>query len=132
MADTLQFELVSPERRLASMAATEVRLPGASGDMTAMPDHAETITSLRPGIVQASGPEGREAFMVTGGFADISAGAASVLAEIAIPLKEVTSEVMEKFLSEAREAAENAPRESLDEARKVIDDLETARAEIGV
>lgn len=132
MADTLQFELVSPERRLASMAATEVRLPGASGDMTAMPDHAETITSLRPGIVQASGPESKEAFMVTGGFADISAGAASVLAEIAIPLTEVTSEVMERFLSEAREAAENAPRETLDEARKVIDDLETARAEIGV
>ncbi len=132
MADTLQFELVSPERRLASMAATEVRLPGAAGDMTAMPDHAETITSLRPGIVQASGPEGKESFMVTGGFADISAGAASVLAETAIPLSEMTSEVMEKFLAEARGAAENAPQETVDEARKLIDDLETARAEIGV
>ena len=45
---TLQFDLVSPERRLASLEATEVRVPGADGDMTAMADHAPTITTLRP------------------------------------------------------------------------------------
>ena len=36
MADTLQFDLVSPERRLASFEAREVQIPGADGDMTAM------------------------------------------------------------------------------------------------
>ena len=35
MANTLQFDLVSPERRLASFAATEVQIPGADGDLTA-------------------------------------------------------------------------------------------------
>ena len=49
MAGSLQFDLVSPERRLASFAATEVQIPGAMGDMTAMEGHASTITSLRPG-----------------------------------------------------------------------------------
>ena len=47
---TLQFDLVSPERRLASLEATEVRVPGADGDMTAMADHAPTITTPRPRV----------------------------------------------------------------------------------
>ena len=51
MADTMQFDLVTPERKLASVAAREVRIPGADGDLTAMPDHAPLITTLRPGIV---------------------------------------------------------------------------------
>ena len=50
MAD-FKFDLVSPERRLAQMDATEVQIPGADGDMTAMADHAPTITTLRPGIL---------------------------------------------------------------------------------
>ena len=49
MADTMQFDLVSPEKSLASLAAREVQIPGSEGDMTAMPDHAPTITTLRPG-----------------------------------------------------------------------------------
>ena len=32
MADTMQFDLVSPERNLISVAAREVRLPGSEGD----------------------------------------------------------------------------------------------------
>ena len=47
----VQFDLVSPERRLASVEASEVQIPGADGDMTAMADHAPTITTLRPGIL---------------------------------------------------------------------------------
>ncbi len=51
MANTLQFDLVSPERKLASVQATEVQIPGADGDLTAMEGHAATITTLRPGIL---------------------------------------------------------------------------------
>ena len=52
MAEMLQFDLVSPERKLASVQAREVQIPGADGDMTAMADHAPTITTLRPGILR--------------------------------------------------------------------------------
>ena len=51
MADTMQFDLVSPERSLVSIPAREVRLPGNDGDLTAMPGHASTIVTLRPGMV---------------------------------------------------------------------------------
>jgi len=58
MANTMQFDLVSPERRLASGEATEVQIPGAEGDMTAMPDHAATITTLRPGLLRVVASDG--------------------------------------------------------------------------
>jgi F0F1-type ATP synthase epsilon subunit len=32
----MQFELVSPERNLASLDAASVKVPGADGDMTVM------------------------------------------------------------------------------------------------
>ena len=85
MANTLQFDLVSPERKLASVQATEVQIPGTDGDMTAMEGHAATITTLRPGILKVIGPQGTQAFAVTGGFAEIGASAVTVLAERAIP-----------------------------------------------
>ncbi len=62
MADTMQFDLVSPERRLASVQATAVQIPGAEGDMTAMPDHAPLITTLRPGILTVESAEGPHEF----------------------------------------------------------------------
>ena len=69
MANTMQFDLVSPERSLASLSATAVQIPGADGDMTAMPDHAPTITTLRPGLLKVEAPEGSSEYLVTGGFA---------------------------------------------------------------
>ena len=77
MAGNLQFDLVSPERKLASVAATEVQIPGAAGDMTAMEGHAPTITTLRPGILKAVSTEGTKSYVVTGGFAEISATGAT-------------------------------------------------------
>jgi F-type H+-transporting ATPase subunit epsilon len=71
---TLQFDLVSPERRLASLEASEVRVPGSDGDMTAMADHAPTITTLRPGILSVTHAGGSDDYVVLGGFADISGG----------------------------------------------------------
>ena len=132
MAETMQFDLVAPERRLASMPAREVQIPGAEGDMTAMPDHAPTITTLRPGILRASGPEGEAAFLVTGGFAEIGAGAATVLAEAAMPTGEVTAAIMDGLLAEARKAAEAASEDNRSAAAKTVADLESARSQLGV
>jgi len=74
MAETMQFDLVSPERNLASMQVASVQIPGADGQMTAMPNHAPVITTLRPGVLAVSGPEGDVSFAVTGGFAEINRG----------------------------------------------------------
>lgn len=132
MADTMQFDLVSPERSLASLQAASVQIPGADGDMTAMPDHAPTITTLRPGILTVSGPEGELSFAVTGGFAEISAEGTSVLAEKATPTADVTAAEMDALIAAASETAASASAEGKDAAAKALADLEALRTALGV
>lgn len=126
MADTVQFDLVAPERRLASLVAREVQIPGADGDMTAMADHTPTITTLRPGILRVVHDGGTDEYLVSGGFADIGADAISVLAEEAMPRDEVTSAVIERLLAAMREGPQS------DESVKAIADLVAAGQSIGV
>ena len=123
MANTLQFDLVSPERKLASVQATEVQIPGTDGDMTAMEGHAATITTLRPGILKVIGPQGTQAFAVTGGFAEIGASAVTVLAERAIPTEELTGTVVDDLVAEARSLVSIAPADQKDAAEKLVNDL---------
>ena len=129
MAATLQFDLVSPERRLASVAATEVQIPGTDGDLTAMAGHAATITTLRPGVLKAISAEGTKSFVVTGGFAEITADGVSVLAERAVPVEEATPALFDSLIAEAREQA--ATLGDKDAAEKLVNDMLALRAATG-
>ncbi|GKY86982.1 F0F1 ATP synthase subunit epsilon [Sinisalibacter aestuarii] len=132
MADMMQFDLVSPARRLASGEASAVQIPGADGDFTAMANHAPTIATLRPGIVTVQGASGEEKYVVTGGFAEISPSGTSVLAERAMPVSEVTQEVMDEFVTAAVAARDNAQPEMLDQLAKQVGDIAQVAAELGL
>jgi F-type H+-transporting ATPase subunit epsilon len=111
-----------------------VRVPGADGDMTAMADHAPTITTLRPGILTVSHSGGTDEYLVLGGFADISSAGVTVLAERAMPVSEVTQEIMDDLTTEAREAA-GKPTEvegAADAAAKFLADLVAAGDQIQI
>jgi F-type H+-transporting ATPase subunit epsilon len=125
----VQFDLVSPERRLASARATEVQIPGADGDLTAMEGHSPTITTLRPGILRAVGPDGNKAFVVTGGFAEISATGVSVLAERAVPVEELTPAIMDSLVADVNAAAALAGDRDI--ADKLAADLSAMRVAAG-
>ena len=125
----MQFDLVSPERSLASFAVSEVGIPGADGDMTAMEGHAPTITSLRPGILRAVGANGVKSYVVTGGFAEISANGVSVLAERAVAVEDVTAAILDAFIADASEAA--AVASDKDAADKAFADMVALRAAVG-
>ena len=129
MAGTLQFDLVSPERRLASVVATEVQIPGADGDLTAMEGHAPTITTLRPGVLKVVSTEGAKSYVVTGGFAEISATSVSVLAERAVPVEELNATLMDQLIADASEAT--AVAVDKDAADKAMADLVAMRAAAG-
>jgi F-type H+-transporting ATPase subunit epsilon len=129
MAGTLQFDLVSPERRLASVVATEVNIPGADGDLTAMEGHAPTITTLRPGVLKVASTSGVKSFVVTGGFAEISATSVSVLAERAVPVEELNAALMDQLIADASEAT--AVAVDKDAADKAMADLVAMRAAAG-
>ncbi len=134
----LQFDLVSPERRLASVEATEVQIPGADGDMTAMADHAATITTLRPGVLTVVHGGGTDSYVVSGGFAEITASSVSVLAERALPQAEVTQEIYDQMVEEAKaaygraqETFKNEPG-PVDDAAKLLSDMVAIGGHIGL
>ncbi|OIQ33535.1 F0F1 ATP synthase subunit epsilon [Phaeobacter sp. B1627] len=129
MADTMQFDLVSPERSLASLQASAVQIPGSEGDMTAMPQHAPTLTTLRPGILKVEAPEGTSEYLVTGGFAQISAEGLSVLAEKAVPMDEMTRAHLDELIEEARTMYKTAQEDDsehglVEDAAKLLADME--------
>ena len=134
MADTVQFDLVSPERRLASVQAREVQIPGADGDMTALPDHAPTITTLRPGVLRVVHAGGTDDYVVSGGFAEITATTVSVLAEEAMPRSEVTQSIYDRMVTDAKDALELSKNEpsSVDAAAKTLADVIAIAGAVGL
>jgi F-type H+-transporting ATPase subunit epsilon len=123
MADTMQFDLVSPERRLASGLATSVQIPGAEGQLTAMPGHSPMITTLRPGIVRVEMTDGVKTFGVVGGFAEVTADGVSILAERAFAEGQGNKAEVDTLLAEARTRAAGAVPEQRDAAELFVADL---------
>jgi F-type H+-transporting ATPase subunit epsilon len=136
MADTMHFDLVSPERRLVSVEAREVSIPGADGDLTVMPGHAPVITTLRPGILRVAGDKGETEYTVTGGFAEVTGTTCTVLAERSHPVAEMTQPVFDEMMADLRarhEAARtgNQPGPT-DEIVKLMADMVAMGSRIGL
>ncbi len=130
MAETLKFELVSPERMLASIEAEAVTVPGQTGEFTAMANHAPYLTTLRPGFVTVTGGEGGRYF-VTGGFAEVSGNTLSVLAEEAMPAEEATRDWIEGKIRDTEKAVEEAGEDRIVAVRQRLDDYRAIAAHLG-
>lgn len=119
---TIQFDLVSPERKLASLEASEIQIPGSDGDFTAMAEHAPVLTTLKPGLLSVKVGNDLMEYIVTGGFVEISGSNASVLAEEALPRNEVDTSVIEGLIEKATIALEDVTAENKDDAEKRLAD----------
>ncbi|WP_347266441.1 F0F1 ATP synthase subunit epsilon [Paracoccus sp. (in: a-proteobacteria)] len=139
MADTMQFDLVSPERNLVSVPVREVRLPGTEGDLTAMPGHAPAIVNLRPGLVTVVAADGTQTeYAVTGGFAEINNDSVSLLAERGHPRAEMTQEIFNDMMAQAQRRVqiarerESATEEIVAATLKLLADMEALGTHIGL
>ncbi len=137
MSDTMQFDLVCPERLLLSVRANAVQIPGSEGNLTALPGHMPLITTLRPGILTITSSDGDQQFLVTGGFAEVGEKV-TVLAEKAVPRADITQEEYNNMVADAEnfynQAQDNFVSEPgpVDEAAKMLSDLVAVGDEIGL
>jgi len=89
MAETLQLEIVTPERLVAKAAAEAVQIPGKSGYLGVLPGHAPLITELSVGEI-AYRAEGKvERLAVAWGFAEVLPDKVTILAEVAEKAEEI-------------------------------------------
>lgn len=105
MADnTVQFDLVSPEKLLLSEAVEMVVVPGAEGDFGVLAGHSPVISTVRPGVIHIfEGGAVKTRIFVAGGFAEVTPERCTVLAEEAIPLDDIDREKVEQDLKDAIE-----------------------------
>lgn len=98
---TFKFELVSPERVLASEEVGLVVVPGTDGDFGVLAEHAPLVSSIRPGVVSVTSPAGEvKRIFVTAGFADVSPTLCSILAEQAVNVDDIDRAKVEQELKE--------------------------------
>ena|SRR5690349_11797545 len=103
-SDKVEFELVSPERLLLSEQVDMVVVPGAEGDFGVLPRHAPLISTLRPGVIRVfEGREVKNRIFVAGGFAEVTPERCTVLAEEAVPLKDIDAAAVEQQLKDLGE-----------------------------
>jgi F-type H+-transporting ATPase subunit epsilon len=84
MAELLDFELVSPERRLAKAKVAMVVVPGVEGDFGVLPGHAPMMSTIRPGTIEVYATEGAApsaTYEIDGGFAEVTPQGLTILAE---------------------------------------------------
>jgi F-type H+-transporting ATPase subunit epsilon len=119
VADKVAFQLVAPERLLASAEVDMVVVPGSEGDFGVLPQHSLFMSVLRPGVIETyEGAQVSERIFVGGGFAEVNERGCTVLAEEAMPVAEIDLEQARRRLAAAQ-----------DDLREATDDVARARLE---
>ena len=124
--DKVAFQLVAPERLLASAVVDMVVVPGAEGDFGVLPQHSRFMSVLRPGVIETyQGAQVSERIFVGGGFAEVNERGCTVLAEEAMPVEEIDIEDARTRLADAqedlRELADEVARARLERAIRVAE-----------
>jgi F-type H+-transporting ATPase subunit epsilon len=114
MADRLQLDVITPERRLISEQVDAVTLPGLGGELGILPGHTPLISQLQTGVLAyTQGPTTRR-LLVSGGFVEVNADRVSVLADLAEFPEEVDAQSARREREEAERRLGNftgAPEE---------------------
>ncbi len=104
MAETTQFELVSPERLVLSRDVEMVVVPGSEGYFGVLPRHAPMISTLAPGVIDIhEGGSVVQRIFVGGGFAEVTETRCTVLAEDATAFDEIDVAAAQKEITDNRD-----------------------------
>jgi F-type H+-transporting ATPase subunit epsilon len=129
MADTVEFELVSPQRLLKSDPVEMVVVPGAEGDFGVLPGHSLLIATVRPGVIDIHRDGAvAEKIFVSGGFAEVSPERCTVLAEVAVPVGDIDRAEAEIRLKDAKAALAKAGEDTEGDTQAADKEIKTAEA----
>jgi F-type H+-transporting ATPase subunit epsilon len=81
VANTLQLELVTPEKTVVDKAVDSVQIPGADGYMGILPGHAALLSELGTGALSYVAGGKTETLKISGGFVEIRDNHVRVLAD---------------------------------------------------
>jgi len=102
LADSIQLEIVTPERLVVQDTVAEVQIPGKNGYLGILPGHAPLITELSVGEISYRINGYSHYLAVAWGFAEVLPTKVTILAETAERAEEIDVERAQR----AKEAAE--------------------------
>jgi F-type H+-transporting ATPase subunit epsilon len=106
MSTVINFELISPEKKLVSEPVYLAEIPGVEGMFGVLPGHSSMLVSLGVGVVRlhkAKNDNSIKKFFIAGGFADVTGTSCTVLAEEAIAVEDLDQASLEQRLSDLQE-----------------------------
>jgi F-type H+-transporting ATPase subunit epsilon len=107
MADTIQLEIVTPDRLLVNEQVEEVEIPGKSGYLEALPQHAPLITELAPGKLTYTRGGTVTRLAVSGGFAEVLPDKVTILVQTAERPEEINVQRAQEAKTRAQEQLEH-------------------------
>lgn len=130
MSSKINFELVSPERKLVSEPVYMVVMPGDEGMFGVAAGHCSLVSSLQNGVVKIYRAENDNPvkYFIAGGFADVTAQQCTVLAEEAVPVSDLDADSLEQRLKDLNEDYDSATEAS--ERRRVLDKISLVKAKL--
>ncbi|MCL2123238.1 MAG: F0F1 ATP synthase subunit epsilon [Desulfovibrionaceae bacterium] len=118
MENTLQLEVVTPDKQVVSQAVEYVSAPGVEGEFGVLPNHVNLLSALAIGALRFNADGKSRHVFISGGFADVSNNTVTVLAEAAEAAEDIDQ-------VRAQAARERAEKRLAEKAEKV----DIARAE---
>jgi F-type H+-transporting ATPase subunit epsilon len=97
----LNVEIVTPERRMAQLAADEVIAPGAEGLFGVRPGHTPYLSVMQAGPLTVRDGSKTNVFFVSGGFVEAGPGVVRVLADSAEEQKDIDVGAANKRIADA-------------------------------
>jgi F-type H+-transporting ATPase subunit epsilon len=130
MADTLLFQLVSPERLLVETQVTELQVPAREGYIGVLPGHAPLLSELMAGGVLSYIANGvQKVIAVYGGFVEVLPDRVRVLADGAEKSEEIDAAAAKTAAQKAMDTMLGGaadPAVALDEAMRAVARAEAA------
>lgn len=122
MPELFHLEVVTQDHTVYSGEVASLVAPGAEGYLGVLAHHAPMVVALQPGELRFTGPEGVEQiYAVSGGFLQVSANQAIVLADTAELPAEIDIERARAAVARAEQRLQETSGEiDVDRARAAL------------
>jgi F-type H+-transporting ATPase subunit epsilon len=105
---TIELEIVTPERLVLSKAVDDVILPSVEGYMGVLAGHAPLLAQLQVGTITYRAEGRTHVLAVSGGFAEVLPHAVRVLAETCEPAEEIDLDRAQQARARAEQELQKA------------------------
>lgn len=109
MSNNFKIEITTPGKLAYSADVEMAVIPGDEGEMGVLAGHAQTLTTLKNGVIRIfEGDQVKDKIFVAGGFSEINPSEVSVLATVAEDLSKVDKQDIESKIVAAEEKLKSA------------------------